>query len=231
MPRSIIGSFHIFLLLFEGQFIPIFLCVHLIHIRHRIRLDLHFPSDKPLHVKGVFRVCVGQIFVMRMLCDDHTCSTETGARREAARCTCRHPARQAHPRSTGSLPELLIVQRLCDASRPRALAGVVAVDGFACPSASDSAFSVRRVPLPPKKMARSHMLPMIGFRAVFVQGLELALRLQNQDMQEISLAANRRHQLFKFRNLPDIGGTRRSGNAHARAIARRTHRPPYRTGG
>ena len=48
------------------------------------------------------------------------------------------------------------------------------------------------------------MLPMSSSFSHSVQCLELALRLQNQTRGDFS-AANRRHQLFEFRNLPDIG--------------------------
>ena len=142
MPRSIIGSFHIFLLLFEGQFIPIFLCVHLIHIRHRIRLDLHPPSDKSLHVKGILRVCIRQIFVMRMLCNVILARQKRAhaAKLQDALAAVQH-FKLIHGQQ--AFTELLVIQAVRRFASPR-FACVVGVDGLA-PKRFGQSFERRRL--------------------------------------------------------------------------------------
>ena len=56
-------------------------------------------------------------------------------------------------------------------------------------------------------------------RAVLILCLELALRLQNQTCGDFS-AANRRHQLFKVGNLPDVGAlVNQTSHMHGQASA------------
>ena len=96
--------------------------------------------------------------------------------------------------------ELLVIQAVRRFASPR-FACVVGVDGLA-PKRFGQGFERRRL-FAAEKQARVTVADD-GFRIVLVQCLELALRLQNQTRGDFS-AANRRHQLFQFWNLPDIG--------------------------
>ena len=179
--------------------LKLLLYLHLIHIRHRIRLDLHPPSDKPLHVKGVLRVCIGQIFVMRMLCNVILARQKRAhtAKLQDALAAVQH-FKLIHGQQ--AFTELLVIQAVRRFASPR-FACVVGVDGLS-PKRFGQGFERRRL-FAAEKQARVTVADD-GFRIVLVQCLELALRLQNQTRGDFS-AANRRHQLFEFRNLPDIG--------------------------
>ena len=68
-----------------------------------------------------------------------------------------------------------------------------------------------------------------GVGVVFIDGLELALRLKNETDRDFP-AADGSHQLFQLR-YARCWRTRRSGTAHGPAISRRTHHPPFHKAG
>ena len=157
-------------------------------------------GQKTLYVKGVFLVIIRCVAVEGMLGEIIFVGQKRAdaAKLQDALAAIQH-GKLIHAHQL--LAQFLIVQRMGNLAAT-ALASVIAVDGFLAQRRRQ--LFQRTGFLSTQKDGTVHVADD-RIRAVFIQGFELALCLQDKAAGDFS-GTDRRYQLFKPRYLPDIRG-------------------------
>ena len=157
-------------------------------------------GQKTLYVKGVFLVIIRCVAVEGMLGEIIFVGQKRAdaAKLQDALAAIQH-GKLIHAHQL--LAQFLIVQRMGNLAAT-ALAGVIAVDGFLTQRRRQ--LFQRTGFLTAQKDGAVHVADD-RIRAVFIQGFELALRLQDKAAGDFS-GTDRRYQLLKPRYLADIRG-------------------------